>query len=93
MRPHNVTEGYAKPGPRLFPAQVHRIIPLRLELHFAGDGPHEGGHFPGDGGVDDIDVLALGGELSVSFAEPDLGFPGDIPDARWQLLLADLEES
>jgi len=31
-----VTEGYAKPGPRLFPAQDHRIIPLWLELHFGG---------------------------------------------------------
>ena len=59
--------------------------------HRPGDGPHEGGHFAGDGHHDLVGVLAPGHQPAVAFAEPHLRFPTDILDDFRELLQAQLQ--
>src|SRR5213593_692956 len=55
-------------------------IGSRGDRDLPGDGPHEGGELAGDGGDDDVGMLAAGDEAAEALAEPDLGLPGDVLD-------------
>ena len=50
------------------------------EPHLARDGPHEGDELTGDGGDDDVGVLASGAQSSEARAESNLSLPGDVLD-------------
>src|SRR5262249_42199566 len=80
--PLNALEGCAEPGPRLLPESLLiESFFSRGALPLACDRPHEGEQLTGDGGDDDVGVLAPRGQTPEALAEPELGLPGDVLNA------------
>src|ERR1700722_20550017 len=57
-------------------------------VELACDGPEEGGDFARDRGHDHWQLFAGGAEATISGAQPELGFPGDVAHGFWQVLEA-----
>src|SRR3989442_14414379 len=66
-------------------------IGSRGEGDLLGDGPHEGGELAGDGGDDDVGLLALRDRTAEAPAESDLGLPGDVLHGLGEALEAFLD--
>ena len=54
------------------------VSPLQGDGHLLGIGPHESRQLTRDGYGDHVGMFASCRELSVAFAQPDLGFPADV---------------
>jgi hypothetical protein len=66
----------------LFVGSVSAAWSDELRLRNAGDRPDEADHLAGDRGGDHDLRLAGCSEAPISRAQPDLRFPGDVPDHR-----------
>ena len=51
--------------------------------HLLGNSPYEADQFAGNGHGHHIGVFASCHEASVTFTQPDLGFPTDVLDRFW----------
>src|SRR6266481_7742522 len=61
------------------------------EWHEARDGPGEGGHLPGNGYHDLVDVLPAGGQLPIPSAQADLRLPANRLNLGREFLQAELQ--